>query len=486
MRLPSLPPLACFPAYALGAAGIGIAAWIRHAFGETDLDQILWHLQYLEPAGLRMGSLFLFEFVFEALLFPLAFAVLAALLHGMLRDAARPWQRGVLAAMPWLAGLAAVAALLQQFSVYAYVAARLEPDRFATNYVEPRKVPLSAGTRRNLVLIYAESLEQTYGDSALFGRDLLADTRRLGGFSIPSYRGAEGADWTIAAIVATQCGVPLRAYTETDVRRRSAGKSFLPGATCLGDILQAHGYTNVFLGGVPLSFAGKGSFLRDHGYTERWGRDEWEREGAVRAEFNAWGLYDDRLYERARARLERLQAAGQPFNLTLLTLDTHNPHGFLSPYCRSIGARDFDGIVSCASRQIADFVAFMEKRGYLENTTVVVLGDHLAKPNPAYDKLQHAGEARRIFNLFIAHPQPRVARPEVLPFDLYPTLVEMLGIQVEGRRLGLGSSAFADVETRPLQELSEDASLAALRSSGTYEALWQAPAESGADANSPD
>ena len=340
--------------------------------------------------------------------------------------------------------------------------------------------------RRNLVLIYAESLEQTYGDSALFGRDLLADTRRLGGISFPSYRGAKGANWTIAGMVATQCGVPLRTYAETDVRRRGSAKAFLPGATCIGELLQAQGYENVFMGGAPLSFAGKGSFLRDHGYAERWGRDEWEDAGATAAEFNEWGLYDDRLYARAKTRLERLHASGRPFNLTLLTLDTHNPHGFLSPYCKSLGARAFDDIVACASRQIADFVAFMEQKGYLENTTVVVLGDHLALRNPSFDKLQEAGADRRVFNLFITGPGARPMRDELLPFDVYPTLVEMLGTQVEGHRLGLGYSAIAEVQAPPYDEHDDNSSLAALRGSAAYDALWQPLPASAPGANAPD
>jgi len=486
MHLPRLPASSHFPAYALASLGIGLAGWIRRSFGETALDQILWHLRYLEPAGTSMGSIFLFEFVCEVLLFPLAIALLAAVLHGMLAGPPRRWQRGVLASMPWLAALAASLALLHQFSVFSFVAAQFQPDRFAESYVDPRTVRVTEGKTRNLVLIYVESLEQTYGNKALFGRDLLADTRRLGGFSFSSYRGAEGANWTIAAMVATQCGVPLRAYSETDVRRQGPGKAFLPGATCLGDLLQARGYHNVFLGGVPLSFAGKGSFLRDHGYQERWGREQWQRAGATASEFNEWGLYDDRLYARARTRLEQLHASGRPFNLTMLTLETHNPDGFLSPYCHGLGASEFDGIVACASRQVADFIGFMAHKGYLKDTTVVVLGDHLAMPNPVKKQLQQAGSSRRIFNLFVADRHPSPTRAEVLPFDMFPTLVEMLGMEVAGHRLGLGYSAVAEVEAPPYDEDADDGSLATLRGSGAYDALWEAPPGSGADADPSD
>ncbi|MCG2594770.1 sulfatase-like hydrolase/transferase [Ramlibacter sp. XY19] len=468
-----LPAFVHLPLYAAAGVGLALAVWIERSFGDTDLDQILWHLQYLEPAATQLGSMFVPDFVVEVLLFPLAFALLAAMLHGMLRQPPRPWQRGVLRAVPWLAVLGALFALLVQFSVFSYAAAQFQPDHFAENYVEPRKVRLTDGKPRNLVLIYVESLEQSYGNPAIFGRDLLADLRGLGGFSFASYRGADGANWTIAAMVATQCGVPLRTYAETDVRRDGKSRAFLPRATCLGDLLQARGYDNVFMGGVPLSFAGKGSFLRDHGYPERWGREQWEAAGVPAQEFNEWGLYDHSLFARAKARLEQLHAAGRPFNLTLLTLDTHNPQGFYSPYCRARGARDFSGIVACAGRQLADFAGFMRDQGYLKDTTLVVLGDHLAMPNPVNLQLLQAGSERRIFNLVLADPLPRPARAEVQPFDLYPTLVEMLGIQVEGHRLGLGYSAVAETTMPPLEELTDENSLAALRGSSTYDALWE-------------
>jgi phosphoglycerol transferase len=247
---------------------------------------------------------------------------------------------------------------------------------------------------------------------------------------------------------------------------------FLPRATCLGDLLQARGYRNVFMGGAPLSFAGKGSFLRDHGYAEVYGREEWQRAGIRPGELNEWGLYDSALLERARARLEVLHASGQPFNLTLLTLNMHNPHGFMSNRCRSRGARDFEGIVGCTSDQLAEFVRFVQARGYLKDTTVVILGDHLAMPNSVYDKLQQAGE-RKIFNLVLAEP-PLPLPPDkqaLLPVDFFPTLVELVGFPVAGHRLGLGYSALGDATVQPVQRPAQ--ALPTLNGSAVYRHLWE-------------
>jgi phosphoglycerol transferase len=465
-------PILRFLVYYAAFAAVALAAWIQQTFGAPSIDQILYHLRYSEGAAVQMSRIFVFTLVIEVLCFPLGFALAAAIAHAGLSRRGPPWWRRVLRAAPAAAIAWGVAALLLQFSAFSYAAAHFGPDRFAERHVDPEAVRLQAERPRNLVVIYAESLEDTYGDPAAFGSDLLAPLRQAGGQAFPNYGSAEGTTWTMAGIVATQCGVPLKVYSEYDIRRPSdTERVFLPGATCLGDLLQARGYRSVFLGGAPLSFAGKGSFLRDHGYDETWGRDEWERAGARPTEMNEWGLYDNALLERARDKLDELHAAKRPFLLTVLTLDTHNPHGFLSPSCRARGARNFEGIVGCAAGQLSEFVQFARDRGYLNDTTIVVIGDHLAVPNPAWDKLRKAAR-RSIFNLVVAEPPIPLNRPDVVPFDWFPTLVELAGFQVEGDRLGLGySAAYTADAARPMDR--GEIPLASLGGSTGYQRLWK-------------
>lgn len=291
----------------MGFSAIALAGWIGRNFGEPTIDQVLFHLYFSDGAAVRMSGIFLFTFVVEVLLYPLALAAVAAILHHAVAQVRPAWRNTGLRAVPHLAVVAGIASLLLQFSVFSYAAAQLEGDRFAQAYVDPARVRLKDGDKRNLILIYAESIEDTYGNPDLFGTDLLAPLRQLGGQSFASYREAPGANWTIAAIVATQCGIPLSVYSEYDIKRRGQERVFLPGASCLGDILQARGYRNVFLGGAPLSFSGKGAFLRDHGYQESYGRTQWKQLGATAEELNVWGLYDSALFKRARDKLETLR-----------------------------------------------------------------------------------------------------------------------------------------------------------------------------------
>lgn len=467
--------------YFIGLSLLGFSHWLGASFDDPSIDQILYHLRYSDGLGIDIGRIFLWTFIAECLVFPLLFALAATFLHGAaarLVEPRRPVRRlmgGM--ALPSMAAAAGAAALMAKLSVFSWVGYQFGEDRFSEAFVDPRATQVRPGKLRNLVLIYVESLEDTYGDTRIWGRDLLQPLRALPGSSFASYRQAPGTTWTMAAMVATQCGVPLRVVSQYDVKPGSgAGPAFLPGAVCLGDILDRHGYRNVFLGGAPLAFAGKGQFLRDHSYHEVFGREEWIKSGVAGEAFGEWGLFDEDLYTQAKARLAQLHSSGERFNLTLLTLDTHNPHGFVSPGCRRRGVRSFEGIVECASHQLADFVQSIERSGYLRDTSVVVVGDHLAVSNAVDGALRGAGQ-RRLFNRFISAQMPPRNTDELLPFDLYPSILEFIGFEVAGDRLGLGYSGFHAPDPGRSGHRLDDLDLRALSGSSSYARLWAAPTE---------
>ena len=184
--------------------------------------------------------------------------------------------------------------LLNEVSFFAYAENRSGPDYFSTHYGEPAQVELKGKKPHGIwSFIYVESLDAAYSDPNLFGRNLLhgLDAPAIGGVSFDRYSQAPGTGWTIAGIASTQCGVPLEPVTFYD--RNTQGekiKHFLPGAVCLGDVLSSFGYRNVFMQGAPLSFSGKGQFLKDHHYAEQYGRDEWIAQGERTEDMSGWGL----------------------------------------------------------------------------------------------------------------------------------------------------------------------------------------------------
>ena len=110
-------------------------------------------------------------------------------------------------------------------------------------YVDPRKVTVSGTGTKNLIIIYCESIEETFGRSDVMGEDLLAPLRPS--IEEPDLRIEQmpGADFTIGGIVASQCGIPLKSISILSGNLTGwALDRYLPGAVCLGDYLKADGY----------------------------------------------------------------------------------------------------------------------------------------------------------------------------------------------------------------------------------------------------
>ena len=138
-------------------------------------------------------------------------------------------------------------------------------EQFEDYYREPVIGQQKSGNPKNLVFIYAEGLERTWFDERLFPgvmqslsklRDLAVDFTNINQMPFTS--------WTIAGIVASQCGIPLVIASQGNAM--SEMDMFIPGAVCLGDLLKANGYHSEFYGGADLDFAGKGKFFRTHGF----------------------------------------------------------------------------------------------------------------------------------------------------------------------------------------------------------------------------
>lgn len=328
-------------------------------------------------------------------------------------------------------------------------------------YVKPTVT--SDKHKRNLVLIYLESGEATLGDNQLFEKDAFAPLKEAtkasdGWQSVDGLRQNRGGGWTMAGLTATQCGFPLKgigSVTGNGPLNQLGGEvnSYLGASTCLGDVLDEHGYNNVFLGGANPSYAAKDIFLNSHGYSEIKGLSEWRAAGEPEKNFRSdWGLSDERLMAHAKDEIDKLHAeaerTGQPFNLSMLTLDTHAPvHVF--DYCNVDTQNVASSVFFCSMTQVTGFVDHMKAKGYLDDTAVVIMGDHLiplSASDPSHEQLD-ATDNRTIFNrIWIPGKDPSSKlQPRVDQLNMYPTILEAAGLTLKDHEAGLGVSAFASV-----------------------------------------
>ncbi|HYD80548.1 MAG TPA: hypothetical protein VEC06_12135 [Paucimonas sp.] len=108
--------------------------------------------------------------------------------------------------------------------------------------------------------------------------------------------------------------------------------------------------------------------------------------------------------------------------------------------------------------------------GYFDNINVV-MGDHPARKNPAWEK-RSAKPERYIDNTFISSDDWRKTRDELVHFDLFPTLLEFAGIEAAHGRPGLSYSVFKTTAPSPAGHRFEEMQRALLRPSSPYTALW--------------
>ena len=325
-----------------------------------------------------------------------------------------------------------------------------------------------AGTPRNFVLLYLESVERSYLDETRFP-GLMPNLRALEGeaVSFTDLTEVEEAGWTIAGMVASQCGMPL-------IGSGAGFDRFLPGATCLGDLLDAEGYDLAYVGGADLGFAGKGTFYDSHHFDLVEGRTQLEPRLADPAYVNEWGLFDDSLYPQAIQRFDALAKGDAPFGLVMLTLDTHHPFGFPSQSCADQpygdGTNQFLNAVHCADRLAAEFIRHIRLDPAFKDTVLVVASDHLAMPNLAEDLL-NAGPRRNLLMVFAPDLPPALIGKPGTTLDLGPTLLSLIGSPTPA--LGFGRDLLADAPSLRAAEPGLEERIAAGR--GYLAAMWSFP-----------
>ncbi|CAI0847362.1 phosphatidylglycerol--membrane-oligosaccharide glycerophosphotransferase [Serratia entomophila] len=314
---------------------------------------------------------------------------------------------------------------------------------FATYYKAPKKT--LQGKQPNLVYIYAESLERTYLDRQLFPA-LADDLNRLREDSIDfsNTQQLPGTGYTIAGMVASQCGIPL--FAPFDGNASSAVSTFYPENVCLGDVLKSAGYVNYFYQGAELAFAGKDTFLTSHGFDHVYGFKELRGQIADPAYKNDWGWYDDTVLDLVYDKFVELSRQRQKFSLFTLTVDTHHPDGFISAGCskKSYAWQNKDNrslsAVACSQQHIAALIDKIKSSPYFSNTVIVVSSDHLAMNNTAYDMLAKQKRRNLFFIIDGTRPQAEQHNEKRSTLDNGATVLDRMG---GDNYIGLGRSSLS-------------------------------------------
>ncbi|NLC24297.1 MAG: sulfatase-like hydrolase/transferase, partial [Oxalobacter sp.] len=245
-----------------------------------------------------------------------------------------------------------------------------------------------------------------------------------------------------------------------------------------------YGYRNFYVQGTSGRFSGTDVFLKSHGFDRFYdmshlvSRFEGDRaketlEAKVRARF-----YDEFTYDFFKEKISALPA-DKPFFAVMMTIDTH--FGNTTPNSQKLFPTETANTIHHASYMASQFLEWVKKQPFGRDTTVVFIGDHLmmkvgGRKNPGSRTFfkNVPLNSRFIFNVFV---NARKKAPDRVrhftQVDIFPTLVESLGYEIKGSRLGLGTSLFSGEKTL-LEELGEEELNRQLRKKNLlYDSLWE-------------
>lgn len=358
--------------------------------------------------------------------------------------------------------------LLASFHVGEYLQALSQTNNvLEQHYQDPRQVKLTfPAKKRNLIYVYMESMENTLASTKNGGQmtpsripeleSLALDPANVSFSNHPTGLGGAlpvtGTTWTVAGMTAQSSGVPLR-NNLFGLGQNNQGqlRNFLPGTYGIGEVLAKAGYNESFIMGSESSFGGRDKLLGQHGGYNILDLSSLKAMGKLPRDYNVWWGFEDRkLFEFGREEATRLAAEGKPFNLQLLTADTHFPDGYLDSTCQTPYARQYDNVHACSSARVAEFVEWVKKQPFGANTTIVLTGDHLGMQTAFYDEIiKTPSYQRTVYNAFInpaittTHSHGRLFST----FDMYPTTLAAMGVKISGERMGLGVNLFSGQST---------------------------------------
>ena len=332
------------------------------------------------------------------------------------------------------------------FLTYAYYSRKT-----STLYEEEYKSPANSAikfpeNKRNLIVIYLESFENNFKEKKHYEENLIKNlsSHQKDGNYAANYHALLGTNYSIAALVASQCAIPLRYDKNRDIW---ALRYFMPGVICFPEILAQNGYQTEIIKAADIHFTSADIFAKSHGYKKALGVDELKSKyPELNNEKYAGcfgGLSDRTLFEYAKRELNEFDPE-HPFLLTLFSLDTHTPSHHKDPQCEK-KFNDLRDAYLCTDSIVEGFLSWLEKSPYWQNTTVVILGDHLLPTRIKTDGHPQRG----IFNLFLNLPQGLNIdlNKHFSALDIAPSILESIGITLPEHAFGLGRSLFSDTPT---------------------------------------
>lgn len=441
---------------ALGAAALAVpAVTIARGFGRVDMMAVMFHLNAgISGIGFDAIKLEFLQALISVSLIVLCFVGLSSL-----------WDLGRRSA--WVFTVA----LLAANPVTQYLAINLTRPALASSVAAQILPPVPAANVKDvgdIVLLYLEGTDRQFADQAVWGNiyDPLAGFAAKG-LSLTGVRQVEGTGWTLAGMMASQCGVPVLPNGLKYKKSYTAKDRFIPNIVCLGDIVKPLGYTTEFIVAADRDFAGMAQFYLSHGFENIVDKAMMKSRLPATVEKAAridWGYDDTAVLMIARDRFTKLTSGSTPFVMALTTISPHGKVGYVSHSCTENGMAqaitDATLQITCMLGDVASFVSDIEAEHRAKRPGralhIVIQSDHINHNHqtPAVDPAYH--DANTVIYLSPNVTPGTVIAREASMIDVFATTLQITGLSTPPVAANLGRSVLSEPKTQ-LELLGKDA-----------------------------
>lgn len=181
---------------------------------------------------------------------------------------------------------------------------------YEENYISVSKDDLKIENKKNLIFIIVESLEQTFSDSEVYGKNLIPNLSKLDGIKFSNFENGYATDYTAGMIIGSFTGLPPY-LSLRDLNYYGHLQTPYPAILSLGRMLKNNGYYTSYILGSKVEFAGTNEFLSTHGIDEMIDRGDIEKEFPNLKIAGKWGYGDSDVFSVAQSKLIESVADGK-------------------------------------------------------------------------------------------------------------------------------------------------------------------------------
>ena len=432
-----------------------ITNYINESFSNITVDQLVYSLQATEGTSSTIitdGALYVLKHVCPIYLIILIVIIISKVLiknktylkifikGKEFKFSLFPISRFVRVLFSFILLILSLNYVYVEFNLVNYFDSNRKTNLFNTYYTDPNNIEITAPkNKKNLIYIYVESLETSmfsnknggnFEESVIPNLEKIAKdninfskNNKLGG----AYN-AYGSTWTIAAMVSSSSGVPLKLPIDGNLY---SGKNYL-------------------MIGSDANFGGRKDYFTYHGNYEIKDYNYAKEKGYIDDDYYVWWGYEDsKLFEFAKEELTQISKNNEPFNFTMLTTNTHFTDGYVEQSCATPYDYKYLNAYNCSDSIIWEFIQWLKTQDFYKDTVIVITGDHLSMQANLSTMFDNEKYDRSVYNAYInSVVKPYNNKNRMFTtFDYYPTTLAALGFNIDGNRLGLGTNLFSSRQT---------------------------------------